>query len=79
MVSDIRRQMVGNQEGTDDQRRLVSGTQTKSTTEYMLTVAQDQTRLASSGINGSSILYLHTEYQANRLPQHQGPASDAAS
>lgn len=47
IVSDIRCKMLGSQEGTEDQNQWVSDTRVTSTTKYMLTVAQNQTRSAN--------------------------------
>jgi hypothetical protein len=58
MVSEIHRTIVKGQEGAEDQRQLVSGTRTLSYTEYALTAAQIQTRLATSATSRFSILYL---------------------
>jgi tetratricopeptide (TPR) repeat protein len=57
MVSNIHRTIVKVQEGADDQRQLVSGTRTLSSTECALTAAQTQTRSEISATDRSSILY----------------------
>ena len=54
------------QEG-DNKNLSVSNIQTVSTTEYMLTVAQNQTRSAKLTANGSGILYPYLVCLANRL------------
>ena len=79
VVSDIRRKMMGSQEGADERRRSVSDIQTRPTTKYVLTVAQDQTRSAISAANESNILYFHLVYLANHLPRCRGPVSDVTS
>ena len=44
MISNIHRTMMKSQEGTDDQRQLVSSTRTLPSTEYGLPATQTQTR-----------------------------------
>ena len=79
MVSDIHRTMVKGQEGTDGKNVLVSGTRTVSTTESMLTGAQNQARSVNQATNGSSTLYSQLVYLANHLPRRRGPISDVAT
>ena len=68
MVSDIRRQVLRNQEEADDQGRSVSDARALYFTKSILTATQTQTRLAIPTTNGSSISYLHLVYLANHLP-----------
>ena len=79
MVSDIRRKVLGSWEEADDQHRSVSDTWTIPTTEFTLTVTQNQTRSVNSTTSGSSTSYLHLAHQVNYLPRHQGPVSDVPS
>ena len=79
MVSEIHREMLGSQKGTDDQHRSVSDTRTTSITECTLTAAQTNTRSATPTTVRSNVLYLHLVDLANRLPRRQGPVSDVTS
>ena len=79
MVSDIHRTIVKGREGADDQRRLVSDIRTMPTTKYVLIVAQDQTRSATSTTDGTSILYLRVVSPANHPHRHRGLVSDVMS
>jgi len=79
MVSDIRRQMLGSQGEADDQRRLVSGTRSIPTTEYILTISQTQARSVNSTTNWSNVLNFHLAYPANHLRRRRGPVSDVTS
>ena len=73
IVSDIRRNMLGSQEGA------VSETLNISAIERMFTVTQTQTRLANSTVNGSNVLYLHLASLVNHLPQHRRPVLDVTN
>ena len=79
MVSDIHRQMLGRQGGVDNRSQTVSDTRTISITQYMLTLAQTQTRSATSTSNGSSISHFQPARLVNHLLWRRGPVLDARS
>ena len=77
MVSEIRREMLGSQNRTDNKRRSVSDTWTTSIIECTLTAVQTTTRSETLTTVRSNVLYSLPVQPANRLPRHQGPVSDA--
>ena len=78
VVTDIR-QLLESREAVDEERRSVSNGLIVLATRSILTVAKNQTGLATSATIESSPLHSHLAHLANRPLLYQEPVSDATS
>ena len=79
IVSDIHRAVVQNQGGSGSKDLLVSDGRALPVTEWPLTVAQTQARLAIEAIDGAAVLHLNPACPGNLHLHSQECSSDATS
>ena len=79
LVSDIHRNMLGGQGGTDCQNHAVGDTHALQHVKCTLTVTQTQNRSAILNTVRPTVLHLHLVYLGNPLPRCRGFSLDVKS
>jgi len=79
-LSNIHREILKREEGTDSQQRMVRDTHALCVTEQIFTTIQTQNRSAANkSARKLSFSHLNLAYLENPHPRHRGPSLDVTS